>query len=81
MKTKIEFQCGLYIDPTNGDIFAVNNDSVDSLVIFSRRAMGDMPPDRELKTPHGTFGIAVDEDAGEMYLTVQHDHAVVVFRK
>ncbi|MBI2816704.1 MAG: SMP-30/gluconolactonase/LRE family protein [Acidobacteria bacterium] len=81
LNTKIEFQCGLYIDPTNGDIFAVNNDTVDTLVIFNRQAKGNVPPTRELYTPHGTFGIAVDEQAQEMYLTVQHDSAVVVYKK
>jgi DNA-binding beta-propeller fold protein YncE len=81
LKTKIEFQCGLYIDPANGDIYAVNNDTIDTLVIFSRKAVGNVPPDRELHTPHGTFGIAVDEDKKEMFLTVQHDSAIVVFNK
>jgi len=81
LKTKIEFQCGLYIDPTSGDIYAVNNDTVDTLVIFNRQAKGDVPPSRELYTPHGTFGIAVDEAAQELFLTVQHDSAVVVFPK
>jgi len=51
-----------YIDPVTGDIYAVNNDTVDSLVIFSRKAVADVTPDRELHTPHGTFGIAVDEE-------------------
>src|SRR5690349_8166527 len=45
-KTKIEFQCGLYIDPKNGDIYAVNNDTVDTLVIFDRQAKGDVEPSR-----------------------------------
>ena len=81
LHTKIEFQCGLYIDPTNGDIYAVNNDTVDTLVIFNRQARGDTPPTRELATPHGTFGVAVDEAVQEMYLTVQHDNSVVVFNK
>ena len=40
-----------------------------------------MKPKRELYTPHGTFGISVDEDAGEMYLTVQHQNSVVVYPK
>ena len=80
-RTKIEFQCGLYIDPQSGDIFAVNNDTVDTLVIFSRNAKGDAAPDRELHTPHGTFGIAVDERKQEMFLTVQHSSSVVVYRK
>ncbi|MCZ6753239.1 MAG: hypothetical protein O7E51_15605 [Acidobacteria bacterium] len=81
LKTKIEFQCGLYIDPASGDIYAVNNDTIDTLVIFGRQAKGDVPPDRELYTPHGTFGIAVDEANQELFLTIQHDNAVVVYEK
>jgi DNA-binding beta-propeller fold protein YncE len=81
LSTKIEFQCGLYIDPSSGDIYAVNNDTVNTLVIFNREAKGNVPPTRELRTPHGSFGIAVDEEAQEMFLTTQHDHSVVVFRK
>src|ERR1035437_7799382 len=46
LNTKIEFQCGLYIDPTNGDIFAVHNDKGDRVVIFSRQARGNGRPDR-----------------------------------
>ncbi|MDA2934423.1 hypothetical protein MYX82_08770 [Acidobacteria bacterium AH-259-D05] len=80
-RTEIEFQCGLYIDQTTGDIYAVNNDTRDKLVIFSRQAEGDVPPDRWLHTPHGTFGIAVDEENQELFLTVQHDSAVVVYNK
>ena len=59
----------------------MNNDTIDTLTIFSRQSRGDVPPTRELYTPHGTFGIAVDEQAEEMYLTIQHDSAVVVYKK
>ena len=55
LKTRIEFQSGVHVDPKNGDIYAVNNDTVDTLVIFSHQAKGDVRPDRELHTPHGTF--------------------------
>jgi DNA-binding beta-propeller fold protein YncE len=81
LKTKIEFQSGVYVDPKNGDIYAVNNDTVDTPVIFSRGAKGDVGPARELHTPHGTFGIAVDEEHQEVMLTVQHDSALVTFQK
>jgi DNA-binding beta-propeller fold protein YncE len=81
LNTRIEFQCGLYIDPKDGTIFAVNNDTVDSLVMFDRSAKGNVAPTRELNTPHGTFGVAVDEGAQEMFLTLQHDSAMVVFKK
>ena len=80
-KTRIEFNCGLYIDPKSGDIYSVNNDTMDTLVVFSREAKGNVPADRELYTPHGTYGIAVDEQKQELFLTVEHTNAVVVYRK
>lgn len=79
--TKVEFNCGLYVDPKTGDIYSVANDTIDTLTIFSRDARGNVPPTRQLHTPHGTFGIVVDESREEMYLTVQHTNSVVVYRK
>ena len=79
--TKLEFNCGLYIDPKTGDIYSVNNDTTDMLVIFEANAEGDVPPTRELKTPHGTYGIAVDEVKGEMYMTVEHTNSIVAYPK
>jgi DNA-binding beta-propeller fold protein YncE len=79
--TWIEYQCGVYVDQASGDIYAVNNDTVDRLVVFSRDARGNAPPDRIIHTPHTTYGIAVDEPHQELFLTVQEAAAVSVFRK
>jgi DNA-binding beta-propeller fold protein YncE len=79
--TLIEFESGVHVDPGTGDIFAPNNDTVDTLVVFPHGAQGDTAPKRALHTPHGTFGIAVDDQRNEMFLTTQHDSTVVVFRK
>src|SRR5260370_4200013 len=38
LNTKIEFQCGLYIDPGTAQIYAVNNDTAARLLILSRTA-------------------------------------------
>lgn len=81
LDTKADYVCGLYIDPPTGDIYALNNDTVDTMIIFDRQAKGNVKPTRELFTPHGTYGITVDEDAKEMFFTVQHDSAIVVFDK
>jgi DNA-binding beta-propeller fold protein YncE len=80
-KTNIEFQAGVYIDPRTGEVYGVNNDSHDTMVVFSRAARGNVAPDRELEIPHGSFGIAVDEENQELFLAIQHDSAVVVYRK
>jgi DNA-binding beta-propeller fold protein YncE len=80
-RTEIEFNCGLYIDPKNGDVYSVNNDTSDTLLVFGYGASGNVRPKRTLHTPHGTYAIAVDEASDEMTLTVEHDNAIVVFRK
>jgi DNA-binding beta-propeller fold protein YncE len=81
LDTGMEFNCGLYVDPKTGDVYSVNNDTQDSMVIFPRDAKGNVKPKRRLTTPHGTYGIAVDEVAEEIYMTVEHDNSVVVFHK
>jgi len=80
-QTHLELNCGVYIDPKTGNIFAVNNDTEDHLVVFDRNAKGDVAPTWMLHTPHGAFGIAVDEPAEEMIFTIQHSNAVVAFPK
>jgi DNA-binding beta-propeller fold protein YncE len=80
-KSYLEYTCNVYIDPSTGDIYGVNNDTMDWVAMFDRNAKGDAAPTRKLATPHTTFGIAVDEQTQEMYLTIQDDHAVVVYKK
>lgn len=79
--THAEFNCGLYIDPATGDIYSVNNDTLDTMTVFSRAARGNAHPDRELHTPHRTYGIAVDEDAKELFLAIQDPPMVTVYNK
>ena len=77
----LEFNCAVYVDPANGDIYSVNNDTLNWLTVFNRDVKGDQPPTRKLRAPHTVFGIAVDEERQEMLLADQDDHSVVVFKK
>ncbi len=80
-KADIEFQSGVYVDPKTGEITAVNNDTRDTTVTFPVGADGNVEPLRTIKTPHGTFNIAVAEAHDEVILTLQHDAALVVYKK
>ncbi len=80
-KADIEFQSGVYVDPKNGEITAVNNDTRDTTVTFPAGGDGNVAPVRSIKTPHGTFNVAVAEAYDEMMLTLQHDSALVVYKK
>jgi DNA-binding beta-propeller fold protein YncE len=80
-KTQIEFQSGVYVDPESGDIYATNNDTRNKMAVFAHGGNGDVAPVRLLETPHGAFGITVDKAHAEMLLTIQHDSAIVTYRK
>ena len=79
--TKAEMMCGVYIDPVTKEVYVLNNDTQNWMPVFSRDARGNATPSRFLATPHGTFGIAVDEEKQQMYMTVQHQNSIVVYRK
>jgi 6-phosphogluconolactonase (cycloisomerase 2 family) len=80
-KSEIQFNSGVYVDPANGDIYSVENDTGDAIVVFSHDARGDTEPKRELHVIHRAFAIDVDEVKQEMYVTVNHPPQVAVYRK
>lgn len=80
-QTQIQFNNGLYIDPQNGDIYSVESDVGDKIVVFSHDASGDVPPTRKLVSPHRGYNLAADEQKQELYLTVEYPPEVVVYRK
>ena len=79
--TRIAMNCGVYVDPVTGDIYSVNGDTEDWLSVYTREASGNVAPDRELEAPHRAFGVVVDEEAQELFITIQHPPAVVVWPK
>jgi hypothetical protein len=80
-KTQLQFNSAIYIDPKNGDIYSVENDTGDSIVVFAHNANGDVEPVRELHVAHRGFAVAVDEEKEEIYLSVNNPPQVAVYRK
>jgi len=80
-KTDVQFNSCVYIDPTNGDIYSVENDIGDSIVVFKNNANGDAEPIRKLNVTHRAYAMAVDEETDEFYLSVQYPPQVAVYRK
>ncbi len=80
-RTYLEYACGVYVDPASGDIYGINNDTLNWMTVFDRNAKGNSSPNRKLRTPHTTFGLVGDEETQELLMTIQDDHAVVTFKK
>lgn len=79
--TEIQFNNGLYIDQQNGDVYSVESDVGDRMVVFSVEANGNVKPKRLLVTPHRVYNAAVDETKQELYMTREYPPEVVVYRK
>jgi DNA-binding beta-propeller fold protein YncE len=77
----LEYVSSVYVDPASGDIFAINNDTMLGMPVFGRDAVGNVAPKRRIERPHTSFAIAASEKDQELFLTIQDDHAVVVYGK
>jgi hypothetical protein len=80
-QTEIQFNNGIYIDQANGDIYSVESDTGDKMVVFAKDANRNVVPKRILHTPHRVYSISVDEVRKELYVTVEYPPEVVVYRK
>jgi DNA-binding beta-propeller fold protein YncE len=80
-ETGIGFIAGVAIDHDHHELFAVNNDVEDRLVVFDDSARGNAKPKRVLYVPHQSWGIAFDHRRDEIALSVQTPNMFVVFRR
>jgi len=80
-KTLLGDVCGLSIDPMNQEIYVVDNDSADTMSVFSRESKGDVSPKRALETSHGAWGVFLDRDHDELAITIEHNNQIAVYRR
>jgi 6-phosphogluconolactonase (cycloisomerase 2 family) len=78
---QIQFINGIYIDPKNGDIYAVETDTGDKIIVFNQDDQGNVKPKREIAVPHRGFSLAVDEEKQEIFVGVHYPPEISVFRK
>jgi DNA-binding beta-propeller fold protein YncE len=80
-RTQLQLSSNTWVDPKNGDIYVINNDSLRGLFVFGREQQGDIQAKRKLIAPYGSYGLAMDDAKGEMFLTIQHDGAITTWSK
>ncbi len=77
----IQFNSCVWVDPGSGDIYTVENDTGDSIVVFPNKATGDPKPARKLKVTHRAQSMTIDDATGELFLSVQYPPQVAVYSK
>jgi DNA-binding beta-propeller fold protein YncE len=79
--TNIGFVAGVAADSVDREIFAVNNDIEDRVVVFSSEDRGNAKPKRVLHVPYSSWGLALNRKRQELAVSVQQINAVVIYRK
>ena len=79
--TGVGFVAGVAISPAHRELFTVNNDIEDRLVVFDYDARGNVKPKRLLYVPHQSWGIALAPRRDAMALSVQTPNMFVVYRR
>src|SRR5580693_1316045 len=77
----VQFNSCVWVDPGSGDIYTVENDTGDSIVVFNNKATGDAEPLRKLKVIHRAQSMAINDATGDLFLSVQYPPQVDVYDK
>lgn len=80
-KTNIGFVAGVAVDPARRELYAVNNDIEDTLMVWPYDAEGNERPSRLLAVPHQAWGVALNPSRDEIAVSVELQNAVVVYRR
>ncbi|MGA2711580.1 MAG: hypothetical protein ABSG41_00615 [Bryobacteraceae bacterium] len=77
----VQFNSCVWVDPGSGDIYTVENDTGDSIVVFNNKATGDAEPLRKLKVIHRAQSMAINDATGDLFLSVQYPPQVDIYNK
>lgn len=80
-QTGVGFVAGVAMDPVHRELFAVNNDVEDRMVVFDYDARGNTKVKRMLYVPHQSWGIALAPKRDVLALSVQTPNMFIVFKR
>jgi DNA-binding beta-propeller fold protein YncE len=80
-RTNLGFVAGVMVDPQRREIYAVNNDIEDTLVVMPYAAHGNAEPARVLSVPHQAWGVAMGAAHDQIAITVELQEAVVFYKR
>src|SRR5579871_2419810 len=79
--TNVGFVAGVLLDPGRREVYAINNDIEDTMVVMPYDAQGDIQPLRILSIPHQAWGVALSRSHDQIAITVELQEAVVVYKR
>jgi DNA-binding beta-propeller fold protein YncE len=80
-ETNIGFVAGVAVDPERRELYAVNNDIEDTMMVWSYDAEGNAKPSRLLAVPHQAWGVALSPSRNEIAVSIELQSAIVIYRR
>jgi hypothetical protein len=79
--TGMMFIAAVTLDREKQEIYTVDNDIGDRLMVFPYDADGNVKPKRVLDVPHQAWGISISDQRNEFAVTVEAPREIVIYRK
>ncbi len=79
--TGMMFIAAVTIDRQAQEIYTVDNDIGDRMMVFPYDGAGNLKPTRVLDVPHQAWGLSISEERNELAVTVESSRQIVIYRK
>jgi DNA-binding beta-propeller fold protein YncE len=80
-ETNLGFVAGVLLDPEKREMYAVNNDIEDTMVVMRYGSEGNLKPARILSVPHQAWGVALGRAKNQIAISVELHQAIVFYRR
>ena len=79
--TGMMFIAAVTIDREAQEIYTVDNDIGDRMMVFPYDADGNVKPKRVLEVPHQAWGLSISDERNELAVSVEAPREIVIYRK
>jgi hypothetical protein len=79
--TGMMFIAAVTIDRERQEIYSVDNDIGDRMMVFPYDGNGNIKPKRVLEVPHQSWGLSISHERDEVAVSVESPREIVVYRR
>ena len=79
--TGMMFIAAVTLDREAQEIYTVDNDIGDRMMVFPYDTDGNIKPKRVLDVPHQAWGLSISQERAELAVTVESSRQIVIYRK
>ena len=79
--TGMMFVAAVAIDRERQEIYSVDNDIGDRMMVFPYDASGNVKPKRVLEVPHQSWGISISPERDEIAVSVEAPRQIVIYKR